>query len=174
MKRYDRHHATRDADVDAPQRNENLEVPPPDENDELSQYEGTYESSGIAPDMGDVYGTGGGDVGIGGDVSPRGTMHDAAEVDSDVREDDEPVYASDETRQDLAERDEDMELSSDEYEEQGDDDAWPRDDDSGEHDPRGTFDDLDAPVTAIREEDELDDLDESAANAHGEDQRDAA
>src|SRR5512135_588820 len=60
------------------------QAPPPDANDELGQHEGSYEEAGITNDQRDDYGTGGGDVGIGGDVSPRGAMHDVATTGFDV------------------------------------------------------------------------------------------
>jgi hypothetical protein len=134
-----------------------LEVAPPDNDDELGQYEGSYDEPGITSDIGDEYGTGGGDVGIGGDVSPHGAMHDAAARASDVEEDDSLVGGSEITRQGMAERDEDLDLVSDDLALQGDDEAWPRQEELGEDDPRAGFDDADSPLTDVRGEDELDD-----------------
>lgn len=130
---------------------------PPDVNDELGQYEGSYEESGVTTDTRDDYGTGGGDVGIGGDVSPHGAMHDAAATAPDVDEDEDLMTGAQLTRQGLAERDEDLDLVSDDIVSQGNDEAWPRQDELSEDDPRAAFDDADSPLTDLRDENELTD-----------------
>ena len=133
-----------------------LEYAPPEADDELDKYESPYEEAGFTSDADDEYGTGGGDVGIGGDVSPRGVMHDVAAPETEVRQDDELVAGSDQTREGVAERAEDLDLVSDDIEDQGIDEAWPRDEELDEDDARASFDDPDAPATDVRDEDELD------------------
>jgi hypothetical protein len=138
---------------------------PPDANDELGQYEGSYEGPG-APDRPDEYGTGGGDVGIGGDVSPHGAMHDAAATAPEVEELGE-IPAIDAVSQTdgpfapgeppMSGRAADLDLVSDDLTDQGIDEAWPRDEgELPEGDPRASFDETEDPATSIRDEDDLD------------------
>ncbi len=139
--------------------NRSLEqAPPPDANDELGQHEGSYEEPGITTDMRDSFGTGGGDVGIGGDVSPHGAMHDVVASEAEVRQDDDLVGGSELSRQGMAERAEDFELVSDDLAAQGVDQAWVRDEGSGNDDPHSEFTDEDEPYVDVRDEDELDDV----------------
>lgn len=101
------------------------------------------------------YGTGGGDVGIGGDVSPYGGMNrlDARPDEIEAqRHHDTPDYVK---QGDTSERDEDLSLASDDLRQQGEDEAWPEADVARDGDPFVPFDDPDAPMMSIRDEDEL-------------------
>jgi hypothetical protein len=110
------------------------------------------------------YGTGGGDVGIGGDVSPYGAMNPLDARPDEVeagRHHDNPEYAK---QGDTSERAEDLDISSSDLRQQGEDEAWPDDDDLPSDVPYGDetvyplqdFDDEDSPTMSIRDEDELD------------------
>lgn len=127
-----------------------------DNDDELGQYEGSYEDPGPQNDAAEEYGTGGGDVGIGGDVSPHGETHSAEMTASDIEADDFP---DDDERLDrgVGERAEDLELVSDDVEDQGVDEAWPREPgEVDEADPRLAYDDRGDPG-AIVDDDDIED-----------------
>ena len=130
-------------------------APPPDADDELGQYEGSYVEPGVTSDLDDIAGTGGGDVGIGGDVSPRGRMHDTGAPVDEIRADDSLVSGARQTRASFAEREEDLDLAADDLADQGVDEAWPRSQEPDEADARASFDDPDDPATDVIDEDEL-------------------
>ena len=101
------------------------------------------------------YGTGGGDVGIGGDVSPYGTMN-GLDTRPDEIEAERHHDTLDYVKQgDTSERDEDLAIASDDLREQGEDEAWPEADVARDGDPFVPFDDPDVPMMSIRDEDEL-------------------
>lgn len=110
------------------------------------------------------YGTGGGDVGIGGDVSPYGAMNELDarpdEVEAERRHDN-PDYAK---QGDTSEREEDLAIASADLRQQGEDEAWPEEDDLPSDVPNGDetvyplqgIDDEDSPMMDVRDDDELD------------------
>ena len=102
------------------------------------------------------YGTGGGDAGIGGDASPYGQMNplDARpeEVEAERRHD-APDYVK---QGDTSERDEDLALASDDLRQQGEDEAWPGPEERRDDESLALYDDPDAPMMDLRDEDELD------------------